>query len=149
MPTVEGTGKGEGVARGGGEALHMNWGHFHHPRELGSFPPSDSSWDYEGRDAVKNVQHQTCTKQVSEGAEEAGDCGARVRWPVTPSSISTWGPGVIVAPMVLKKTGDSLVVQWLSPRSQSRRPVFSPGLGTRSHMSQLKIPQVTTKTWHS
>ena len=99
---------------------------------------------------MKNVQHQTCTKQVTEETEEASDCETRVRWPVSPSLVSTWGPGVNIAPVALKKTGDSLVVQWLRVHTPNAGgDMFNPGLGTRSHMSQLKITQVTTKTWHS
>ena len=42
-----------------------------------------------------------------------------------------------------------LVIQWLRLHApKARDPGSIPGQGTRSHMSQLKIPCATTKTWH-
>ena len=49
-----------------------------------------------------------------------------------------------------RQSGASLVVQWLRlcvPNSGDLGLI--PGQETRSHMSQLKIPQATTKTQHS
>ena len=36
-----------------------------------------------------------------------------------------------------------------TPHSNAGGPGLIPGQGTRSHMLQLKIPSVTTKTQHS
>ena len=44
-----------------------------------------------------------------------------------------------------KRTGASLVVQWLRLQALSAGSI--PGQGSRSHVLQLKIPSAAAKTW--
>ena len=46
-----------------------------------------------------------------------------------------------------KRTGASLVVQWLRLKAPNAGSI--PGQGSRSHMPQLKILSVAAKTWCS